>query len=645
MSDTSLAVSRPVPDDHDESWGRPVTPAAGVWRPLGIGDVRITGGFWADRQRLNGTAIIRHCESWVEAMGWAGNFDAAVEGRLPRDRRGREFSDSDVYKLIEAMAWEIGRTGDQDMDRRLRALVDRIAPVQEPDGYLNTMFGRPGQAPHYSDLRWGHELYCFGHLIQAAIARGRTHGDDLLIEVAVRAADHVCEAFGPDGIASVDGHPEIELALAELARYTGDRRYLEQARLFVERRGHGVLGDIELGAAYYQDDVPVRDADVLRGHAVRALYLAAGAADVAVDTGDDELLAAVTRQTLHTLARRTYLTGGMGAHHEGESFGQDFELPADRAYSETCAGVAAVMLGHRLLLATGDPTYADAVERTLFNVVATSPADDGQAFFYTNTLHQRIPGAVPDPGVASPRASSDLRAPWFNVSCCPTNVARTFATLGAYVASVDDEGLQLHQYAPAEISTTLPDGSALSVRVETGYPAHGAVRLVVVEAPARPWALTLRVPSWASGATVRTADGVQRAEPGYLSLRRAFCPGEVVELELPVTPRWTRPHPRIDAVRGAVAVERGPLVMCLESVDLGAPVEDVRVDPSRPPCDSDGAARVLAGTVPVGEPAWPYGPTTASQAPALREVTLVPYHSWGNRGPATMRVWLPVVED
>jgi DUF1680 family protein len=320
------------------------------------------------------------------------------------------------------------------MDRRLRALVDRIAPVQEPDGYLNTMFGRPGQAPRYRDLQWGHELYCFGHLIQAAIARGRTHGDDLLVEVAVRAADHVCEAFGPGGIASVDGHPEIELALAELARYTGDRRYLEQARLFVERRGHGVLGDIELGAAYYQDDVPVREADVLRGHAVRALYLAAGAADVAVDTGDDELLGAVTRQTLHTLARRTYLTGGMGAHHEGESFGQDFELPPDRAYSETCAGVAAVMLGHRLLLATGDPTYADAVERTLFNVVATSPADDGQAFFYTNTLHQRVPGAVPDPDVASPRASSDLRAPWFNVSCCPTNVARTFATLSAYVA-------------------------------------------------------------------------------------------------------------------------------------------------------------------------------------------------------------------
>src|SRR4051812_8778882 len=644
MSDTPLALPRPVPDDRDESWGRPVAPAAGVWRPLGIGDVRITSGFWADRQRLNGTAIIRHCERWVEAMGWTGNFDAAVEGRLPRDRRGREFSDSDVYKLIEAMAWEVGRTGDREMDRRLRALVDRIAPVQEPDGYLNTMFGRPGQAPRYSDLQWGHELYCFGHLIQAAVARGRTGGDDLLVEVAIRAADHVCEAFGPDGIASVDGHPEIELALAELTRYTGDRRYLEQARLFVERRGHGVLGDIELGAAYYQDDVPVREAAVLRGHAVRALYLAAGAADVAVDTGDADLLRAVTRQTLHTLARRTYLTGGMGAHHEGESFGLDFELPPDRAYSETCAGVGSVLLGHRLLLATGDVTYADAVERTLFNVVATSPAADGQAFFYTNTLHQRVPGAVPDPELASPRASSDLRAPWFNVSCCPTNVARTFATLGAYVATVDDDGLQLHQYAASEISTRLPDGTPVGVRVETNYPVDGTVRLVVVEAPARPWSLTLRVPSWASGATVRTPDGDQCADPGYVTLRRAFRPGEVVELALPVTPRWTRPHPRIDAVRGAVAVERGPLVMCLESVDLGATVNDVRVDVSVPPRDCDGVTHVVAGTLPVAEPAWPYGEPDAESTPALREVALVPYHSWGNRGPATMRVWLPVAD-
>ncbi|KHL04563.1 beta-L-arabinofuranosidase domain-containing protein, partial [Sinomonas humi] len=210
--------------------GLPVAPSAGALEPLGLYDVEITGGFWGSMQSLNLEHIIPHCEHWVEKSGWAGNFDAAVEGRLPQDRTGMVFADSDVYKLVEAMAWEVGRSGDAAMEARLNALVERIARAQEPDGYLNTAFGRPGQPPRYSDLEWGHELYCYGHLIQAAIARGRTHGEDLLVTIARRAADHVCEAFGEDGIRRVGGHPEIELALAEFARYTGERKYLEQAR-------------------------------------------------------------------------------------------------------------------------------------------------------------------------------------------------------------------------------------------------------------------------------------------------------------------------------------------------------------------------------------------------------------------------------
>ena len=622
----------------------PVVPSTGVLSPLGLSESTIAGGFWGEMQTRNSSASIPHCERWVEEMGWVGNFDAAIQGRLPEDRRGREFSDSDVYKLIEAMTWEIGRTGDQDMDRRLRALVDRIAPVQEPDGYLNTMFGRPGQAPRYSDLPWGHELYCFGHLIQAGVARARTHGEDLLVQVAVRAADHVCEAFGPDGIPSVDGHPEIEVALVELARWTGDRRYLEQSRLFVERRGHGVLGDIEFGASYYQDDVPVRQADVLRGHAVRALYLAAGAVDVGVESGDRELFDSLVRQTRNTLARRTYVTGGMGAHHEGESFGLDYELPPDRAYSETCAGVGSVMLNHRLLLATGDATYADAIERTLYNVVAASPDEDGCAFYYVNTLHQRVPGTEPQKDVASPRAASSLRAPWYAVSCCPTNVARTLASLAAYVATRTEDGLQLHQYAEGSVRTVLGDGSTVAVQVRTRYPDDGEVVLTVEEAPQREWALRLRVPGWASNGAVLVADGEERVVgAGYAEVRRRFRPGEEVRLVLPVAPRWTWPHPRIDAVRGSVAVERGPLVLCMESVDLGASVNDVRVDASQPPRHADGETSVVARTVTPREAQWPYDEEPpAGEASELRAVRLVPYHRWANRGPSTMRVWLPV---
>jgi DUF1680 family protein len=484
-----------------------------------------------------------------------------------------------------------------------------------------------------------------GHLVQAGVARARTHGDDLLVQVAVRAADQVCEAFGEDGIASVCGHPEIEMALVELSRLTGDPKYLRQAALFVERRGHGTLRDTGFGPEYFQDDLPVRDATVMRGHAVRALYLCAGAADVAVETDDPGLLEAVARQMLNTLARRTYLTGGMGAHHEGESFGLDFELPPDRAYAETCAGVASVMLSQRMLLATGEAVYADAVERTLFNLVAASPASDGRSFFYTNPLHQRVSGAAVDPDAASPRASSNMRAAWFEVSCCPTNVARTLASLAAYLATFDDNGIQLHQFADADLRATLPGGQKVALRVQTRYPVDGEVRVTVVETPPEAWTLSLRVPGWATTGAVLEVGGERAAvEPGYARLRRTFEAGDVVTLTLPMRPRWTWPDPRIDAVRGSVAVERGPIVLCMESPDLGASVNDVRVAASYPPEDRDGTTQVRAYATTPSARTWPYGDKGAETEPPQdpRSVSLIPYHEWANRGPSTMRVWLPL---
>ncbi|MGY4741769.1 glycoside hydrolase family 127 protein [Streptomyces sp. ATMOS53] len=630
----------------------PVAPTGGRLRPLGLDEVRITGGFWARRRETNATATLDHCREWMERVGWIGNFRAAVEGRIQRDRRGREFADSDVYKLLEAMVWEPG----YDLDPML---TQSIAAAQEPDGYLNTAFGRPGQQPRYSDLEWGHELYCYGHLIQAGVAQIRTEGEGELAKIARRAADHVCTAFGRGGIERVCGHPEIETALVELARATGEERYLDQAALFVERRGHGTLADPEFGRAYYQDDLPVRQATVLRGHAVRALYLAAGAVDVAVETGDEDLLAAVVGQWEAAVARRTYLTGGMGSHHRDESFGDDFVLPPDRAYSETCAGVASVMLSWRLLLATGEPRFADLAERTLFNVVATSPAEDGRAFFYANTLHRRRRGTVPSADADSPRAESSLRAPWFAVSCCPTNVARTLALLPAYLATADDHGIQLHQYADAEITTALAGGHGVALSVRTDYPSGGSVTVRVDRSPDRPWTLSLRVPAWTEGAPARLVDpdGVRRAvTPGTAAVTRLFRPGEEIRLELPMAPRWIGPDPRIDAVRGTLAVQRGPLVYCAESVDLpdGHEVDAVRVDPSAEPQDGPDGTVVAPGELAAvpGEPPedpWPYQPYQPHQPlgqgtePAAEPtgIVLVPYHSWANRGPSTMRVWLP----
>jgi uncharacterized protein len=622
--------------------GRPVAPGAGALRPLGIHQVRLEPGFWADRQRLGGAVVIDHCRRWMTRLGWVGNFRLAAEGRPRSERRGREFSDSEVYKLLEALCWEAGRDGAGPAGRGVAELTELVAAAQEPDGYLNTWFGHQGPGARYRDLELGHELYCHGHLIQAGVARLRTHGEDELVAVARRAADHVCRQFGPDGRDGICGHPEIETALVELARATGEERYLEQARLFVERRGRGLLGDHELGQSYFQDDLPVRAARVLRGHAVRALYLACGAVDVAVETGDRELLEAVAGQWRNTLAARTYLTGGMGSRHTGEAIGEDFELPPDRAYAETCAGVAAVMLAWRLLLATGERHYADAIERTLYNVVAAAPAMDGRSFFYANPLQQRVPGHVIGSGNASPHAASGLRSPWFAVSCCPTNLARMLASLAGYVATVDDGGLQLHQLTACTVRASLPDGRGVGLRVETGYPWAGAVTVRVTDAAGGPWRIDLRVPGWADGAVLAYGDLRRRVGPGYGALERDWRPGDELRLDLPLAPRWTRPDPRVDAVRGCVAAERGPLVYCAESVDQdpAAGLDEVAVDASVPPAEAgtDGdlggavTLRCAAGRLPVGE---------AGRATVVPPLTLIPYHLWANRGPAAMRVWLP----
>ncbi|MCT9821333.1 glycoside hydrolase family 127 protein [Microbacterium sp. W1N] len=632
----------------------PVSPSRGSLRPLGLDEVRITGGFWADRQRVNAAATLPHIEGKLESEGWLPNFDLAAAGTLPAGRRGREFSDSEVYKYLEAVAWQLGRSTDAALEARFRAVARRVAAAQEPDGYLNTRFGRPGQEPRWSDLEWGHELYCLGHLFQAAVARERTRpgADDGLLAVAVRAADLVCDVFDDGGIESVCGHAEVEVGLAELARVTGSPRHARMARLFIQRRGHQSLRDIEWGRSYYQDDVPVRQAEVLRGHAVRANYLSAGAVDVAVDAGDDELLRALRAQWARTVATRTYLTGGQGSHHQDEAFGDDFELPSDRAYSETCAGIGSIMFSWRLLLAGeaatdagGDAAgYADLIERTLYNVVATSPSHDGRAFYYANTLHQRVARRPADPEQTSPRASASLRAPWFDVSCCPPNVARTLASLDAYLATADADGIQLHQYAPATLATTLDDGRAIGLEIDTAYPASGLVRVRVTSDADAAWTLSLRVPAWAAGAVLTEPDGATReVAPGTATVRRAFRAGDVVQLALPVAPRITRPDPRIDAVRGCVAIERGPEVLALESVDFPAsgPADVDGLAVEGEPVERDGRVWVRVHPVGSAAPDWPYGAEVAAPDAHAVEVPLVAYHDWAGRGPSTMRVWIP----
>ncbi len=626
----------------------PVVPGSGSLRPLGLDAVTLTGGFWADRQRLNADAFIDHADRWITSMGWLDAFTVAAGGTRTIPLQGKLFTDADVYKLLEGMVWDEARRPDPRRAERIAEITRLIAGAQEDDGYLNTYFGPLGRDQRYTDLSHGHELYCAGHLIQAAVARLRAGIDDDLARTARRLADRICDDFGPDGRdGASDGHPVIEVAMVELYRATGERRYLEQAGRFLEGRGRNQFHRHEIGPEYYLDDLPIRDARVLRGHVVRAMYLTAGAVDYAVETGDADLLGVLEDQWANTWRARTYLTGGMGSRHLGESFGDDYELPPERAYAETCGAVGSIMVAWRLLLATGDAGYADAIERLLYNMIATHLSPDGDRIFYVNRLQQRQPAApVPD-GVA-PFRKDTARANWFWVACCPTNVARLLASLSDLVASTDDQGLVVHQFASADIAATSPAGVDFRVALRTDYPWDGRVTLTVAEGSG-PLRVRLRVPSWCERATVSVAGETTEAGPGYAEIDREWRPGDVVSLDIPLTPRITTPDPRIDAVRGTVAVERGPLVYCAESLDPRRPLDAVSLvgDEIREvSLEGLGDARVavMVDAVTTGLPTpnrWPYGtPVTAGQPEPL-QLTLVPYYVWSNRGPSTMRVWIP----
>jgi DUF1680 family protein len=614
-------------------------------QPLPPGALTIEAGFWAEFQELNRAAILPHGLAWVHRMGWVGNFEAAAAGQAFQ-HVGAQFADSEVYKLLEAIAWELGRRPDGALAARYDDLVDTVAAAQETDGYLHTAFGRPGQPGRYTDLEWGHELYCFGHLLQAAAAAVRTGRASRLRSVAERLVEHIDAEFGPGGREAVCGHPEIELGLTELFQATGDSRLLRLAAGFVERRGTGTLAAIEYGQSYFQDETPVRESHTLHGHAVRALYLASGAVDVACATGDTELLEAVIKQWDHTVACRTYLTGGMGSRHQDESFGDDFELPPDRAYAETCAAIGSIMLSWRLLLATGEPRFAELIERTLFNNVISSPRADGRAFFYVNTLHQRSPGASPDEFAQANRAESGLRAPWFDVSCCPPNLARTLAHLGHYFASMSDTVLHIHQLGSFRISTVLGEDD-VDVRVESDFPYAGNVTVTLLApVPARA-SVRLRIPAWARGEATASSTGPGVAVVGdEVVVSGPQQSGQIITVTFPVEARVVRPPSQADAVRGQVAFERGPFVLAMEDVDLphGVTVNEIAIEPEVR--ESVGQElRVRAVRVSQTSKPWPY--VSASVAEPLPEpsedlvAVFRPYYRWGNRGPTTMRVWTP----
>jgi DUF1680 family protein len=372
-----------------------------------------------------------------------------------------------------------------------------VAAAQRPDGYVNSYWQGPGREPH-TDLAWGHEFYCVGHLVQAAVAWHRALGDDRLLTIATRAVDRIDREFGPGGRDGIDGHPGIEMALVELARTTGEQRYLRLAQRMIDLRGHGLIGGGRLRPVVLAGPQPVREAAEAAGHVVRQLYLDSGAVDVAVELGDEELLAAVRRRWADLIRTRTYLTGGMGSRHKDEAFGDPFELPPDRAYTETCAAIAARHA--RLAAAARDRRRAVRRRRRADRVQrrAARLSLDGTGFFYTNPLQRRTHRAWEPAGDAG-------RRPWYPCACCPPNLMRTLSSWPQYLATADDDGVQLHQYATADVTAETGQGT-VRLSVETDYPWDGAVAVRVQDAPEGPWTLSLRVPEWCGSASLRLDD-------------------------------------------------------------------------------------------------------------------------------------------
>ncbi|MCL5098320.1 MAG: glycoside hydrolase family 127 protein [Candidatus Omnitrophica bacterium] len=604
--------------------------------------VTITDTFWAPRQETNRLATIPYNLDMLEKAGNIHNFDLAATG-AHSGYSGPVYMDSDLYKGLEAASYSLATHPDPALEGRLDAIIARVAAAQRPDGYLDTHFEVNAPDKRRTNLRDWHELYCAGHLFEAAVAHYQATGKRTLLDVAVRYADYIGSVFGngPGKRMGYPGHPEIELALVKLWRVTGEHRYFDLARFFVESRGRKFFAEEhhtpldKYDGTYWQDDVPIRDHQCINGHAVRAAYLLSGAVDVASETGDQGLLDMISRVWYNTTKRRMYITGGIGPSASNEGFTTDYDLPNLTAYQETCASVAMAMWNHRLNLLYGDGRYADLVERALYNGILAGVSLDGTRFFYANPLAS---------------TGKDHRSSWFGCACCPPNVTRTIASLGGYAYALSDHGIWVNLYVQGSVQTTL-DHEPVQLDVTTDYPWNGRVIIKpLLENPAT-FELRLRIPGWCQNA-VASVNGQSVSNPtidrDYLVLAREWHEGDVIELNLPMPVELIAANPLVKEDLGKLAVQRGPIVYCLEACDQSVPLSAIALpDAARltPEKRSGllGGVVVLKGRGRVAR-ALKWDNRLYQAVPDARRVTItaIPYYAWDNRAPGAMEVWIPV---
>ncbi len=632
--------------------------------------VTIRDAFWAPRLAQVGTEILPYqWEALNDRVPGAARSHAfenlrIAAGQATGEFYGYVFQDSDIAKWLEAVGYSLSLRRDAELEALADRVIDVIAKAQQPDGYLDSYFTVKEPGKRWTNIRDRHEMYCAGHMVEAGVAYFEATGKRTLLDVVCRLADHIDSQFGPQPgkKRAYPGHEELELALVKLYRATGEHRYLRLSEYFINERGtephyydfeareREEVREKPYDKAYNQSHLPVRKQTVAVGHAVRAMYLYSGMADVAYETKDATLAEACRRLWENLTRRQMYITGGIGSAEQGEAFTFDFDLPNDTAYTETCAAIGLVFWAHRMLHLDMDREYADAMERALYNGVLSGIALDGKSYFYVNPLEVWPAACEKRQDHAHVLA---VRRPWFGCACCPPNVARLFSSLGKYVYSESDEAIYVHLYVGSEARFSV-GGQSVTLSQTTDYPWGGVVDVQLSLEKEAPFTVALRLPGWCTAPQLSVngepvnVDSVNRK--GYATIARRWRSGDVIRLEMamPVERIHARPEVREDA--GKVALQRGPIVYCLEEVDNGPNLPAIAL-PRDARLAVDGQVKALGGAPAVSftgcrrRDVAPAAPLYSAEEPAHEDVAAraVPYYAWGNRKPGEMLVWIDEV--
>jgi DUF1680 family protein len=621
--------------------------------------VTILDGFWSSRRKANVETSIPSMGKLLEVNGRMDNFRRLV-GKSDAPQRGPVYSDSDIYKWLEAIGFALQSNDDAAIVKKLRAIADstikEVIAAQEPNGYLNTYFVRDHLVDRMTAKTQvsGHELYSIGHMLQGAIAYYRATGDRTLLDSGLRFVNDFLEpGFGPEQSKKplMSGHPEMELALIELYRITGDKRQLELAEYLL--RGDTRIPLRPDQYVYHFSGKPFTSRSKLEGHAVRAMYACCGATDYYLETGSREYWKTIQTLWNDLVTGQMYVTGGVGARSDGEAFGTAYELPNQQAYGESCAAIGNMMWNWRLLAATADARHADVIERALYNGINSGMSLSGTLYCYRNPLS------------FNPATDDHIRNEWYDTTCCPPNLERTFASLPGYFYSTSSDGLYLHLFHNSVLDWRLENGTPIKVTQRTDYPWKGLVQIEVSPSSPSEFTFYVRIPDWSDRSSVSVnGKSVPAVSPGkYLPIRRKWASGDTVTLQLNMTPQILEANARVVEDRGRAAIQRGPIVYCLEQLDQqqGVAVADLALTNVSSESEKNGFTEsyekdLLDGVVVLHREGAAvhtsearsglYFPASAAPDKSTKvPLTFIPYYAWANREPTAMQVWTPILKS